>query len=173
MSGRAQARRRAVSEAERQLWRSAIRDAKPLAGRDVPPPPPPPPPAEPVVADAPPSPAIQPLPVRHGTGLDKRSAERLRRGQMRIDARLDLHGMTQDVAHAALHGFVERAMASGFRVLLVITGKGEPGGGVLKRGVPRWLDDPAIRRFILDTAGAQPKHGGEGALYVLLRRVRP
>jgi len=109
--------------------------------------------------------------------IDKRTAERFRRGEIAIEARLDLHGLTQAEAHRRLDGFVVRAAASGTRMLLVITGKGERGpdgrrGGVLRDGVPRWLAEPGLRPLVLAIAHAQPKHGGGGALYVLLRKKR-
>jgi DNA-nicking Smr family endonuclease len=104
-------------------------------------------------------------------GLDKRTAERLRKGDLAIDGRLDLHGMTQDVAHAALRRFVAESAARGDRVLLVITGKGgTEGQGVLRREVPRWLEQ--LRPAVLRAIPAQPRHGGAGALYLLLKRRR-
>ena len=108
-------------------------------------------------------------------GVDRRSAERLRRGERRIDARLDLHGMTQDEAHRALDAFLARAEHAGWRCVLVITGKGRPGtsaGGVLRAAVPRWLNEAPHRARLLAIAAAQPKDGGAGALYLLLRRRR-
>ena len=88
--------------------------------------------------------------------------------------------MTQDDAHAALARFVAASRAMGRRCVLVITGKGRPpkntigaeGGGVLKQAVPRWLNEPSLRAQILAFATAQPKDGGGGALYVLLKRIR-
>jgi DNA-nicking Smr family endonuclease len=92
---------------------------------------------------------------------------------MRPEARLDLHGMTQEEAHRALSHFVARAQEDGLRALLVITGKGGAGrGGVLREAVPRWLEEPLLRGRVLSVAPAQPKDGGGGALYVLLRRRR-
>jgi len=107
-------------------------------------------------------------------GIDRANAERLKRGLHRIEARLDLHGMTQGEAHRALSGFVEASRASGRRCVLVITGRGlgQSGPGVLKSSVPRWLEEPELRRQILATAPAQPHHGGPGAIYLLLRRCR-
>lgn len=106
-------------------------------------------------------------------GLDRRTAERLRRGDIPIERRLDLHGMTQADAHAALDHFVRRAWMDGKRMLLVITGKGAAGtGGVLRNGIPRWLaaGENAVR--VLRIESAQARHGGGGAYYVLLRRRR-
>jgi len=97
----------------------------------------------------------------------------MKRGEMEIDGRLDLHGMTQDVAHATLLAFVTRAYDSGRRCLLVITGKGNrEGTGVLRANVPRWLNQSPCRERILGFSHARPQHGGEGALYVLIKRRR-
>ena len=100
--------------------------------------------------------------------------DRLRRGRLRPEARLDLHGMTQDKAHRALNRFIAEAQSSGVRSIIIITGKGRisEGGGVLRNQVPKWLNAPGIRPSILAFSPAQPKDGGEGALYVLLRRRR-
>jgi DNA-nicking Smr family endonuclease len=156
-------RRRAPSDAERALWRAALKDVTPLPGRGaVPSPPPAPAAAELGAAQAPAAPR------RSGRGLDRRTAERLRRGELPIEARLDLHGMTQEEAHAALGRFLARAHAAGQRCLLVITGK----GAVLREAAPRWLEEGEARARVLATSPAQPRHGGGGALYVLLRRVR-
>jgi DNA-nicking Smr family endonuclease len=106
-------------------------------------------------------------------GLDRRQALRLKRGQLEIEARLDLHGMVQAEAHRALAGFVARSHAAGKRTLLVVTGKGtREGTGVLRAAVPRWLAEPALRDRVLASAPAQPRDGGGGALYILLRRAR-
>ena len=104
-------------------------------------------------------------------GVDRRTKVRLRRGQIRPEARLDLHGMTQIEAHAALASFIRGARASGFRCVLIVTGKGSMlTGGVLRREVPRWLEEPRLRGAVLDASEAHAKDGGAGALYVLLRR---
>jgi DNA-nicking Smr family endonuclease len=106
-------------------------------------------------------------------GLDRRQALRLKRGQLEIEARLDLHGMIQTEAHRELAGFIARSYASGKRTLLVVTGKGtREGTGVLRAAVPRWLTEPALRERVLASAPAQPRDGGGGALYILLRRAR-
>lgn len=113
-------------------------------------------------------------PPVQGTGLDRRTATRLRRGQVPIDSRLDLHGLTQKEAHAALIRTLTGAQARGERCVLVITGKGlsKEGGGILKTMLPRWLGEPTIRPMVLGKEVARPQHGGAGALYVLLRRLR-
>ena len=106
-------------------------------------------------------------------GIDKRSALRLKRGQTPIEDRLDLHGMTQAEAHRALNDFVAEAADAGQRCVLVITGKGRGGSeGVLRRMVPHWLNQAPLRPLILGVAQAQPRDGGSGALYLLLRRRR-
>jgi len=106
--------------------------------------------------------------------IDRRTAEKLRRGLLAIEARLDLHGHTQSEAHAALTSFIETSWRAGHRCILVITGKGGIGrqAGVLRTAVPGWLDIPPLRERILAAVSAQPKDGGAGALYVLLRRKR-
>jgi DNA-nicking Smr family endonuclease len=108
------------------------------------------------------------------SGIDRANAERLKRGLHPIEARLDLHGMSQVEAHRALAAFVRGSHNSGRRCVLVITGRGfgPSGPGVLKLAVPRWLEEPGLRRQILAIAPAQPRDGGVGALYVLLRRNR-
>ncbi|HEV2335387.1 MAG TPA: Smr/MutS family protein [Stellaceae bacterium] len=123
----------------------------------------------PAVPARPPSTPLPPL--DRFAGVDRATAERLKRGRMRTEARLDLHGMTQAEAHRALAGFVARSRAGGRRCLLVITGHGRMSGGVLKTAVPRWLGEPDLRRHVLAIAPARPEEGGSGALYVLLRRL--
>jgi DNA-nicking Smr family endonuclease len=93
---------------------------------------------------------------------------------MRPEGRLDLHGMIQTQAHRALTSYVTQAQSSGLRCIIVITGKGRvsEGGGVLRNQVPQWLNSPAIRSSVLAFSPAQPRDGGAGALYVLLRRKR-
>ncbi|SDD61518.1 Smr domain-containing protein [Rhodospira trueperi] len=93
---------------------------------------------------------------------------------MALDGRLDLHGMTRERAHQALTVFLHRAHERGARCVLVVTGKGtgREGGGVLRRDVPLWLGQGGVRRIVLSTAPAQARDGGDGALYVLLRRRR-
>lgn len=164
------------------LWRRAMRDVAPLPGRAAPTHPPPDrrhpaghhgyadeTPAVPTKAAVP-----APLPpLERFAGIDRANAERLKRGRRPIEARLDLHGLTQAEAHHALARFIAGSSAAGRRCVLVITGNGRFSGGVLKHAVPRWLNEPGLRRDVLAIALAQPQHGGAGALYVLLRRVHP
>jgi DNA-nicking Smr family endonuclease len=186
--------RRRLTDDEHKLWSGITRSIVPLKrkpsgphGYDAAPAPggPPPPPrrrAEPVPVrhPAPKSmlkPAVRP-PLSVG-GLDRRQKQRLARGTETIDGRIDLHGKTQSQAHAALLGFLRRAQAEGARFVLVITGKGGASGagvsgepGVLKRQVPMWLRLPEFRLHVLAVEDAHAAHGGEGALYIRLRRGR-
>jgi DNA-nicking Smr family endonuclease len=120
-------------------------------------------------ASAPP-PALAPLP--------RRERQRLSRGVAAIDARIDLHGMTQAQAHGALMHFLRRAQADGSKFALVITGKGarfaagDGERGLLKRQVPMWLRLPEFRTLVVGFETAHAAHGGEGALYVRLRRPK-
>jgi DNA-nicking Smr family endonuclease len=132
-------------------------------------------------------PGIKPL-----VPLERRMRQRVTRGQSPIDGVLDLHGMRQDEAHRALLNFIHRKVHEGASVVMVITGKGgtlssdgrgvattDGRGvptmdhrGVLKRLVPHWLSDPGQRRYVLGFEDAAQHHGGTGALYVRLRRLR-
>lgn len=180
---------RRLSRAEALLWEEITRSMKALPGRrvDVPsadqnetprlfpalilkpfalrrePVPIPPPRPKPILENG----------VTHG--IDKRTAERFRRGRMDIDARIDLHGLTEARAHEALRRFMGNAWQAGLRSVLIITGKGQrhDGGiGILRTAVPRWLNELELREKVLSFASAQPKDGGDGALYVLLKRQR-
>jgi DNA-nicking Smr family endonuclease len=167
------------NSAERALWQRAMRGVKPLAPRDQPGAVPPPTkpaekPAAPLKAAVPPQTGtpLPPVAVDRFAGYDKANAERLKRGKHPVEGRLDLHGMTQDEAHRALASFIRGARIAGKRCVLVITGRGRLGGGVLRAAVPRWLDEPEFRPHLLAIATAQPRDGGAGALYVMLRRTR-
>lgn len=110
-------------------------------------------------------------------GLDRRQADRFRRGQLAIENRLDLHGFTRREAHAELQAFLARSQEQRHRVVLLITGKGQKGPleertGVLRRLVPEWLNEPSMRRRIIALAPARPQHGGDGAYYLYLRKLR-
>jgi DNA-nicking Smr family endonuclease len=174
---------------DRGLWRRVVRDVAPLRGRpqfDAPlrrhdpgitgdgragAKAPETSPVQPVPLKAP-RPVPEPLPaLDRFAGVDRATAERVKRGRYPVEARLDLHGMTQAEAHRALVRFVAGSRANGRRCLLVITGHGRISGGVLKAAVPRWLGEPELRRHVLALAPAQPQDGGSGALYVLLRRL--
>jgi len=125
--------------------------------------------------------AMAPTPLApdltHGraAGVDRRTVDRLRRGQIAIEAEIDLHGHTQAEAHRALQSFISGQAGAGRRCVRVVTGKGSfrEGGGVLKAAVPRWLNESPLREQVLAFSHARRDDGGEGALYVLLRRKRP
>src|SRR5215471_3139336 len=130
------------NQADTDLWQQAMRGVAPLQGRAAVPAPRAPAPTAanhaPAAAPASAEPAaLPPLALDRFAGIDRATAERLKRGQHPVEARLDLHGMTQEEAHRALGGFLRAARAAGKRVVLVITGRGRVGGGVLKTAVPR------------------------------------
>ena len=159
--------------------------AKPAAKRE-PEPAPPKPAAAPRKAAAPqaatkPKPAQpsarrpEPKPLERGeiAGVDKRQAGRLKRGRLPIEARIDLHGLTLENAHRRLVSFLNRAQEEEKRAVLVVTGKGlREGSGVIRAQMPHWLNEPRLRPLILAYEYAQPRDGGMGALYILLRRKR-
>ena len=172
-------RQRGVTHEELTLWHHAMRGATPMHGATLPAPPTAQPAATPPAAPAPsPAPAaVMPPPatVRRldpsgPIDLDRRSWLRLRRGSYPIEARLDLHGLTQAEAHSRLGAFLANAQARGHRCVLVITGRGLRTGGTLRAMTPQWLEADPNRARVLSYAQAQLHHGGEGALYVLLRR---
>ena len=186
---------------ERQLWEQVTRDVRPIprdrqcapvdapsarpqtdagsvrdAAREAPAaqnakPRPKPPAYTAKTATAAPKTAVR---IDEMAGVDRRTADRLKRGRLGIDARIDLHGMTRQAARDALFGFIDRAMARGHRCVLVITGKGRSreDGGVLRQDLPHWLNLPPVRGRIVAVAQAQQRDGGAGAFYVLLRRRR-
>jgi DNA-nicking Smr family endonuclease len=180
-------RKRHLSEEERALWDSVAKQAKPLRKKHrVAKPETTSPDKDARVAEKsaalpkslPPAnppgmqrPAVPPL-----APLGRRERSQLSRGRKEIEARLDLHGMTQTRAHRALAGFLQRAHLDGLTFVLVITGKGKMGveseRGVLRRQVPQWLSQPEFRTLVVGFEEAHIGHGGEGALYVRIRRSR-
>jgi DNA-nicking Smr family endonuclease len=181
-------RRRSLSEEERALWESIARQVKPLRKKPRPAKPgagaqlqeskisaksiPVQRPAASVNAPKPSKPAAPPL-----APIGRRERSRLSRGRNEIDARLDLHGMTQVRAHHALFAFLQHAHRDGLTFVLIITGKGKAGGaeserGILRRQVPHWLSLPEFRSLVVGFEEAHIGHGGEGALYVRIRRTR-
>jgi DNA-nicking Smr family endonuclease len=180
-------RKRALSEEERALWESVAKQTKPLRKKMRV--------TEPLAAprktetDAAGSATVQPKPVRLAVApppskpmvpplapLGRRERSQLSRGRKEIEARLDLHGMTQARAHRALSGFLRQAHGDGLTFVLIITGKGKIGAeserGVLRRQVPQWLSQPEFRGFVMGFEEAHIGHGGAGALYVRIRRSR-
>ena len=176
-----------LSPSDLELWRRVTEQAAPLKGKDpkkrkttLESPPAAPPPTAPKPkpravprppAKAPPAPAKPALAPGATADIDKRTAERLRRGKLPIEARLDLHGLRLVEAEQAFAAFLARYQAAGRRSVLVITGKG-PGreGGVIRQALPGWINQPANRARIVAFAPAQPQDGGHGAVYLLLRR---
>jgi DNA-nicking Smr family endonuclease len=172
--------RRRLSDDERALWRGIARGVTPLrrsAGAPLGVA------ADQVKAEMPPPAQSVPKERAHAkqppalARFDRRLRQRVARGRTAIDARLDLHGMTQQRAHAALLHFLAQAQAQDAKLVLVVTGKGIGGDassaserGVLRRQVPLWLSLPEFRRFIVSFEPAHTSHGGEGALYLRLRR---
>jgi len=193
---------RAVTEDEAELWRRLTSGLEPVKAKpritgtppaETParapptrrpePPRPKAPPRQAHAAAAPKRAAKPPLPLAE---LDRRKVRQIASGKVEVDDRLDLHGVRERDAHARLRGFLVDAQARGLRTVLVITGKGgdadqadalapllgEGRRGVLRRSVPRWLEEPALRSVVLGYAQAGARHGGAGALYVQLRRLQ-
>jgi DNA-nicking Smr family endonuclease len=179
-------RKRGLTEEERALWESVAKQTKPLrkkpraAKADGAPAAEAPAAAKPAAPTKPlPSvktPRMAPPPAPPLAPLGRRERAQLSRGRKEIDARLDLHGMTQTRAHRALSGFLLRAHREGLTFVLVITGKGKLGAeserGVLRRQVPQWLSLPEFRSLVVGFEEAHIGHGGEGALYVRIRRLK-
>jgi DNA-nicking Smr family endonuclease len=162
-------RSRAASPEETRLWRSAMRDVTPM--HDLPPLPETPPPAAGPLAPPAPAAVLPPPAARRPNGIDGHSLKQLSKGQRPVEATIDLHGMTAEMAHAALRRFIAAQAQAERRCLLVITGKGKADQpGRLKREVPLWLAD--WRPPVLAVVPAAPRHGGGGAFYVLLQRRR-
>jgi DNA-nicking Smr family endonuclease len=177
MSG---SRGRRLSDGERILWREITRGVQPLRA--------PAPEETEAAADAKPAPRhatpaahlAKPQPQRPKTEsppapapLGRRAKLRVARGRDPIDGRLDLHGLTQAEAHDALLRFLHVAQTRGAKLVTVITGKGRGGeGGVLKRQVPLWLALPEFRAIVVGYEEAHQRHGGEGALYLRVRKPR-
>mgnify|MGYP001172805321 CR=1 FL=1 len=213
---RRKTRLRALSEDEHKLWRAVVRDARPLSRKRRRPEPAaeslsvsaPAPAAQAAESPAPAQivPAPKRKPASHSasktivaphpaapapplTGLDRRTSQRLARGQMEAEARLDLHGLRLDAAEEALFGFLSRARQSGMRLVLVITGKGESPftrhtlhgvhyheaperTGKLRSALPVWLGESRFRGQVAGFQPAHPRHGGGGAFYIWLRKKR-
>ena len=172
-------RERGLSQEERALWQRVVAGITPRRPDRAPPLEPPAPPAPPPVENRvrlrPPPVAVSrepPLSSDRPVGIDRRRFERLKRGQLPIEGSLDLHGRTQVEAHLALEHFLARAQLRGWRCVLIVTGKGQAGGGVLRSMLPRWLAEARNRQYVVTYTPARPGHGGEGAFYVLVKRRR-
>ena len=112
--------------------------------------------------------------LRHGetAGIDRLSARKLHTGKLPIDSRIDLHGMNQAQAQAQLTRFLFSASERGDRTVLVITGKGKAGQGILRNQVPFWLKQPPLEGLIVAIDHAVKRDGGAGAFYIRLKRKR-
>lgn len=175
-------RQRVLTDEERRLWESVAEHTKPLRKRPRPDPFQPPLEVESatIAKSATRSESDQigktaRLNNSPPTSLTRRERSQLSRGRKDIDARIDLHGMTQTRAHLALLRFLQNASSDGLTFVLVITGKGraresDPERGILRRQVPQWLGLPEFRSLVVGFDEAHSGHGGEGALYVRLRR---
>jgi DNA-nicking Smr family endonuclease len=187
-----------LTPVDRALWEAVAATVKPLRQHrrrivakpvEAPPPPEPPKPAPPeapkLEAAAAARPAagrgrpVAPPPKPGPAGIDRRTRLRIARGHTAVEARIDLHGLTQARAHAVLLGFLASKQAEGLKTVLVITGKGRPGDaerhsegerGVLRRLVPGWLGARDAAAMVESFGEAAAPHGGGGALYVRLRR---
>ncbi len=162
--------RRTTTPEERDLFAKSFAESRPLlkSALDVP------------------QPKTSARVVEGGTGIDGNTEERLRRGQIDPEARLDLHGLTESVAHRTLLTFLKGAMARRHKLVLVVTGKGRSQAedapfdmelnmrsrGILKAAVPRWLNEKEFAGLVAGTRAAHKKHGGEGAMYIYLRKGR-
>jgi DNA-nicking Smr family endonuclease len=171
--------KRPLRPEELNLWSRVVATVHPAPGRRAP---------APMLESAAAHPAPQkpqaalkpgpaPLPVRPvprrtvpPQDIEPGRMRRLTRERDPLGPRLDLHGLDQDQARAMLTNFLHRAHDEGWRAVLVITGKGTRGDGVLRRATPEWLAAPGLRDLVAGVSGAHRRHGGEGALYVALRR---
>jgi DNA-nicking Smr family endonuclease len=172
-------RAKKLSDEDRVLWNLVAHSTRPLKGRK---------PAEddapkPAATEAKSTAAAKPAAASPSTptpakrqhvthSLDRQTIEKLSKGRLPIEGRVDLHGMSQSEAHSLLLSFLQRAHAGGVRYVLVITGKGSSSGGegILRRAVPSWLATPPFRPLVSSHDFAARQHGGAGALYVRLRK---
>ncbi len=169
--------RRLLRPDELRVWRAVASTVRPFAGRVLPPEPAPA--ALPVPHPPKPPPAAEPhraaSPQRRIPGalhdIEPNRARRIVIGREPIGARLDLHGLDQDRARAALEGFIVQAQLQGHRAVLVITGQGRTGDGVLRRRAPEWLAEARLRGIVAGVSVADRRHGGDGALFVALKRL--
>lgn len=172
--------KRPLKPEEMRLWGLVASTVHPLPGRTAPKPPPVSEPSPPIAPKLTPgskatgAPAARPPPRRSGAEpIEPGRLTRIARGRDPIGGRIDLHGLDQDRARAALEAFLWRAWDEGYRSVLVITGKGTLGDGVLRRRAPEWLADPRLAGVVAGIAEAHRRHGGEGAIYVALKRRPP
>lgn len=162
--------KRPLKPEEQKIWAMVAATVHPLTGRSEPKK------AMPQTLDAaariePKRLGDKPRTLRYGVdGIEPRRKHRIAKEREEIGARIDLHGLTQERARAALDAFVLRAWNDGWRAVLVITGKGVQGDGILRKAVPGWLGAPELSHIVAGISEAARHHGGEGALYVALKR---
>jgi len=158
-------KRRITSDDERKLFEQVFKEGRPI---------------KPVTPQAT---AKKKISMSGPSGVNGATQDRLRKGLIEPDASIDLHGMTQVTAHRSLVSWLSAAHRRGHRLVVVVTGKGSPKNhenapwmasphGVLKQMVPRWLNEPDLAALVADVRPAHVKHGGDGALYVYLRKTR-
>jgi DNA-nicking Smr family endonuclease len=176
--------RRDLSLDDLKIWRHVTRSVNPLPGFRHPTPEDDDIVQEPrreklsqtVIVETPPRASPRPAPpltLGATADIDRRTAQRFQRGDMAVDGRIDLHGLTLDQAHSALTAFMRGAHARGARCVIVVTGKGKGGSiGKIRNETPYWLNSAPLRPLILAVSEARHRDGGAGALYVLLKRKR-
>nr|WP_210340556.1 Smr/MutS family protein [Methylocystis sp. Sn-Cys] len=169
-----------MTRAESELWSIVTASVRPFRARPAPVAEPPAPASAPEpVREKAPAPVAHrdrppaPKPATPLVEIDHRTRVKIKRGRLEVGAKLDLHGMRQDEAQRALNAFLRRAQAEGAKVAIIVTGKGlsREEGGVLRRVVPMWLQAPNLRDVVVGFGEAARHHGGEGALYVQIRRA--
>lgn len=167
-----------LTEDDRVLWTLVAKSTTPLRRRkavDNDPPKPAPDEKMPAASEMARQQAVPPTAPKRlyvSPALDRPTLTKLSRGKLPIEGRVDLHGMTQSEAYALLLSFLQRAQASDIRFVLIITGKGfsSGGDGILRRQVPAWLSTPPFRQLVSSHDVSARHHGGEGAIYVRLRK---
>lgn len=172
------ARRRELTPEDAELWRHVTRNVNPYHGARHPV-------EETPAAETPRKPAVTrgietpkpqaplaALSVGKVHDMDRRTARRLKRGELPVDGRIDLHSLTLEQAHGALTAFIRGAYGRGARCVVVVTGKGKGGEGKIRRETPLWLNQAALRPLVLAVTEARTHDGGSGAFYVLLKRRR-
>lgn len=173
--------KRRLTEEEQKAWDRVRKSVRPIKSgqrsrikRDVADNPliqTPAPDPKPVSREKPSQAGISPVHHRYAAGLQNRGSEKkVRRGKVEVSASFDLHGHTQESAWSALPAFLIREQARGSRCVIVITGKGRLGEGVLRRNFLRWIEMPDAKALVSGYAQAHPRHGGSGAFYLFLRR---
>lgn len=166
---------------DRILWEKVARSTKPMQGRMFPPigaedaakkPDKPDSGDQAALAELSRTALSPKKPKPHPDRLDDTTHRKLAKGRLALSGRIDLHGLTQGEAHGLLHSFLYRAHANGMRHVLVITGKGASLGsdGILRQAVPHWFATPSFRPLVSAYEFAHRSHGGDGAIYVRLRR---